>query len=244
MQLETEDLEKNAEKLVCLDVIKANNTRWNSTLYAFQRLAILKPAIQMLKASLMNETSSYSRKEAEKLEKLCPTISEWNVIKEISELLNPFEEATRLLSGVKYPTIGFTYPSICNLKEKLESDFSLLETDSAIGCRDAILEDMMARWEFPQDLCLKGSFFDPRFKSLEFINSKEKCDHIINQLRREYGILKQDNIPVLPDENADELTTMGSFWKKKNAKIIAPIKDEFQHYLNVIELRTGQVISG
>ena len=182
LQLETEDLEKNAEKLVCLDVIKANNTRWNSTLYAFQRLAILKPAIQMLKASLMNETSSYSRKEAEKLEKLCPTIGEWNVIKEISELLNPFEEATRLLSGVKYPTIGFTYPSICNLKEKLESDFSLLETDRAIGCRDAILEDMMARWEFPQDLCLKGSFFDPRFKSLEFINSKEKCDHIINQL--------------------------------------------------------------
>jgi len=236
LQLETEDLEKNAEKLVCLDVIKANNTRWNSTLYAFQRLAILKPAIQMLKASLMNETSSYSRKEAEKLEKLCPTISEWNVIKEISELLNPFEEATRLLSSVKYPTIGFTYPSICNLKEKLESDFSLLETDSAIGCRDAILEDMMARWEFPQDLCLKGSFFDPRFKSLEFINSKEKCDHIINQLRREYGILKQDNIPVLLDENADELTTMESFWKKKNAKIIAPIKDEFQHYLNVPEL--------
>src|SRR2546430_6192842 len=39
--------------------------------------------------------------------------------------------------------------------------------------------------------------------------------HIINQLRREYVILKQDNIPVLPDENADELTTMGSFWKKK-----------------------------
>ena len=27
LQLETEDLEKKAEKLVCLDVIKANNTR-------------------------------------------------------------------------------------------------------------------------------------------------------------------------------------------------------------------------
>jgi len=29
---------------------------------------------------------------------------------------------------------------------------------------------------------------------------------------------------------------MGSFWRKKNAKIAAPIKDEFQHYLNVLEL--------
>ncbi|GBB99157.1 hypothetical protein RclHR1_34300002 [Rhizophagus clarus] len=29
---------------------------------------------------------------------------------------------------------------------------------------------------------------------------------------------------------------MGSFWKKKNNKTVAPIKDEFQHYLNVLEL--------
>ena len=29
---------------------------------------------------------------------------------------------------------------------------------------------------------------------------------------------------------------MGNFWKKKNTKIIAQIKNEFQHYLNVSEL--------
>src|SRR3954447_26775019 len=35
----------------------------------------------------------------------------------------------------------------------------------------------------------------------------------------------------------DDLTTaMGSFWKKKNNKTVAPIKDEFQHYFNVLEL--------
>jgi len=95
---------------------------------------------------------------------------------------------------------------------------------------------MVVRWEFPQNLCLKGSFFDPRFKSLDFINSQETCDQIINQLKEEYEILKQDNTDELPDKDADELTTMGSFWKKKNAKTITPIKDEFQHYLNVTEL--------
>ncbi|CAB4494848.1 unnamed protein product [Rhizophagus irregularis] len=42
---------------------------------------------------------------------------------------------------------------------------------------------------------------------------------------------------VIFDRNIDELTTaMGNFWKKKNAKITVPIKDEFQHYLNVSEL--------
>src|SRR5947207_1821537 len=84
------------------NVIKANNTRWNSTLYAFQRLVLLKPAIQMLKASLSSDSSSYVRKEGEKLEELCPTVYEWKVIKEAIELLDPFEEATCLLSGIKY----------------------------------------------------------------------------------------------------------------------------------------------
>lgn len=34
-ETEDKDLEGKAENIICLDVIKANNTRWNSTLYAF-----------------------------------------------------------------------------------------------------------------------------------------------------------------------------------------------------------------
>ncbi|CAB4413082.1 unnamed protein product [Rhizophagus irregularis] len=169
-----------------------------------------------------------TRKEGEKLEVLCPTIYEWKVIREIVELLNPFEEATRLLSGINYPTIGFTYPIMYNLRERLETKFNLLETSEASECQNAILEDIIARWDFPQILYLKGSFFDPRFKSLDFINSQETCNQIINQLKEEYEILKQDNTARLPDYNdTNESTTMGNFWKKKNAKITAPIKDEF-----------------
>jgi hypothetical protein len=94
MQLNTqeaEELEKQIEDHVVLDVVKANNTRWNSTLYAFQRLIILKPAISMLKASLINDTNSYIRKEGEKLEELDPTAYEWKIIKEAVELLSSFK---------------------------------------------------------------------------------------------------------------------------------------------------------
>ena len=50
----TDDLLKEkAESLICLDVVKANNTRWNSTLYAFQRLVLLKPAIQNVKSLII-----------------------------------------------------------------------------------------------------------------------------------------------------------------------------------------------
>ncbi|CAB5325836.1 unnamed protein product [Rhizophagus irregularis] len=234
------ELEKEVENLIYLDVIKVNNTRWNSTLYAFQRLIILKPAIAMLKASLINNVSSNIHKESEKLEELYPTIHEWKVIKEIVELLNPFEAATRLLSSVKYPTIGFTYPCICNLRERLEIDFTSLKTSDAKYCRNAILEDLTSRWNISQELCLKGSFFDPRFKSLDFINSQEECDDIFSQLREEFMIFKQnkqiDISTTSADKDTDDLMTeMSSFWKKKNAKA-APIKDEFQHYFDLVEL--------
>ncbi|EXX71577.1 hypothetical protein RirG_077260 [Rhizophagus irregularis DAOM 197198w] len=79
MQLNTqeaEELKKQIEDHVVVDVAKANNTCWNSTLYAFQRLIILKPAILMLKASLINDTNSYIHKEDEKLEELDPTAYE------------------------------------------------------------------------------------------------------------------------------------------------------------------------
>ncbi|CAB4489074.1 unnamed protein product [Rhizophagus irregularis] len=237
--LQDDELEKEVENLICLDVIKVNNTRWNSTLYAFQRLIILKSAIAMLKTTLMNNTNLNICKEGEKLEELYPTVYEWKVIKEMIKLLSPFEAATRLLSGVKYPTIGFTYPCICNLKDRLETDFTSLETMDAKHCRNAMLEDLTLRWNYPQELCLKGSFFDPRFKSLDFINSQEECNNIVNQLKEEFMIFKhneQSDISIISEKNTDELRTeMASFWKKKNTKV-APIKDEFQHYFDVAEL--------
>ncbi len=144
LQKDEEKLEKEAEEFIFLDVVKANNTRWNSTFYAFQRLITLKPAISMLKTSLINDLSSYIHKEGEKLEELYPTAHEWKIIKEMVELLSPFESVTCLLSDATYPTIGLTYPSLCNLKEILETEFQM-ETDVAENCRKAILEDLQLR---------------------------------------------------------------------------------------------------
>ena len=192
----------------------------------------------MLKTSLLNDRSSRVQKEGEKLEELCPTANEWKIIKEMVELLSPFESVTCLLSGSTYPTIGLTYPSLCNLKEILETEFLQIETEVAENCRKAILEDLQRRWEFPQELCLKGSFLDPRFKSLDFVTQEIRND-VINQLQEEYDLLKENLIPSIParsNENQSNLTTMGSFWKKKNERNVTPIKNEVQHYLNLPEL--------
>src|ERR1044072_9203875 len=100
------------------------------------------------------------------------------------------------LSGATYLTIGLTYPSLCNLREILETEFQM-ETNVAENCKKAILEDLQLRWEFPQQLCLKGSFLDPRFKSLDFVSQRIHRE-IIDQLQAEYEILKEDLIPNIP----------------------------------------------
>lgn len=109
--------------LFFFDVVKADNTCWNLTLYAFQRLIILKPAISMLKTFLINNRSSRIHKKGEKLKELYPIANEWKVIKEMVKLLSPFESVTCLLNGITYPTIGLTYSSLYNLKEILEIKF-------------------------------------------------------------------------------------------------------------------------
>ncbi len=93
----------------------------------------------------MNDISLYTCKEDEKLEELYLTIYEWKVIREIVKLLNLFKKVTCLLSDIKYLTIGFTYPSIYNLKERLKIDFDLLETNKAKEYRNAILNDMIVK---------------------------------------------------------------------------------------------------
>ena len=193
----------------------------------------------MLKVSLINDLNPRTHKEGEKLEELYPTSYEWKIINEIVALLDPFESITCLLSDATYPTIGLIYPSICNLKEILENDFNSIKTEEGQNCRDAILKDLEVRWEFPQEICLKSSFFDPRFKSLDFIKSQQIYNDVIKQLYEEYEALKQSlnlDVFIVSDENKDNSTAMGSFWKKKNSKIIIPTKDEFQNYLNLLEL--------
>ncbi|CAG8840155.1 33855_t:CDS:2, partial [Racocetra persica] len=88
----------NDEEYIVLNVVKANNTRWNSVYYAFEHLIILKSAIVMLKETLLQDISTRIRQEGGLLEDLIPTIYEWKIIREVVQLLEPFEQLTRLFS--------------------------------------------------------------------------------------------------------------------------------------------------
>lgn len=84
------------------------NTRWNSTLR--QVKAVLR--CDHLKLSTVLEKSGHKE--------LCFTAREWNLLKELVEILKPFGEATDLTQGDKVITISAVVPSVLSLNHHLE----------------------------------------------------------------------------------------------------------------------------
>src|SRR3990170_4252279 len=158
------------DKNSIIDVVKSNNTRWNSTFYAYERLLLLKSAIITLKETLLQDKNNKNQREGELLEEMLPTTNEWKVIKELTELLNPFEMATRLLSGQQYPTLSLIYPTMLSLKNLLLTDFNHFKSSEAKLVRDEIQEDLSIRWDYPEDMGIYAAFYDPRFKDLYFLD--------------------------------------------------------------------------
>jgi len=158
------------DKNSIIDVVKSNNTRWNSTFYAYERLLLLKSAIITLKETLLQDKNNKNQREGELLEEMLPTTNEWKVIKELTELLNPFEMATRLLSGQQYPTLSLIYPTMLSLKNLLLTDFNHFKSSEVKLVRDEIQEDLSIRWDYPEDMGIYAAFYDPRFKDLYFLD--------------------------------------------------------------------------
>lgn len=59
-----------------LDVLTDVKTRWNSTYLAWKRLLELHNSIRFVSASLLSESDRASKKEGEKLERLCLSVDE------------------------------------------------------------------------------------------------------------------------------------------------------------------------
>ncbi|KAJ8928487.1 hypothetical protein NQ314_018957 [Rhamnusium bicolor] len=77
---------KNPKKLI-QDVI----TRWNSTFFMIERFIELEEGVRSTLAVLDTALPQL-------------TLEEWCVLKELKQILEPFEDATRAVSGRKYMT--------------------------------------------------------------------------------------------------------------------------------------------
>ena len=93
-------------------------TRWNSTLHMIESFLALKTAICALFAE--KYSLDLTRAQSTKLHRLELTSSDWNLLKTLSQVLKPFDLATKLLSGQRYPTIGLCLFAIHHLKVFLD----------------------------------------------------------------------------------------------------------------------------
>jgi hypothetical protein len=93
-------------------------TRWNSTLKMLDSFLSLKETV----CRFFDEKESLGlrAKQVQKLDRLELNSNEWSLLKILSQLLKPFDSATKLLSAQRYPTIGLCLFVVHHLKLFLE----------------------------------------------------------------------------------------------------------------------------
>jgi hypothetical protein len=125
-------------------------TRWNSTYHMLDRLVEQKDAISLVLAS-NEQVSSLSA-------------NEWRMAADYVSSLEPFEEATTLMSGSRYPTSSMVIPVLNILYRNMDKPAGLQIL------KKALIDGMNKRWPdhdtmFPFAL---ATLLDPRFKRYAF----------------------------------------------------------------------------
>jgi hypothetical protein len=95
-------------------------SRWNSTYLALESLLEHKPILANLFEN--KRKLPITSKQKEKLGLLELSSDDWTIFKNLMDILYPFYEATMLLSGSKYPTIGLCLFAIRNIKDFFEKE--------------------------------------------------------------------------------------------------------------------------
>ena len=109
---------------------------------------------------------------------LFPDGPEWNLLEDLVAILEPFEEATKALSGSNYPTISMVsllLYQVCKVTLKVNEDDNV----NLKRIKETMLEDFQDRYSSPAitEILNIAAFLDPRFKGLDpFIPVNERVD--------------------------------------------------------------------
>ncbi len=111
---EKEKSKRNRHRRLIIDCM----SRWNSTYLSLKSLVDHKPMLMNLFEN--KRKLPLSSKQKEKFYGLELSSDDWLLLNYLLEIFEPFYQATHLLSGSKYPTIGLSLYAIRNLKEYFE----------------------------------------------------------------------------------------------------------------------------
>lgn len=226
-----------------LKLIQDVVTRWNSTYYMLERFSKLEIPIRTTFALL---------------DKNFPiiTIEEWTLIKELCEILRPFEEVTKSISGEKYCTASLVIPltnglkNVCTILHKKNLSPSAIEVSTLLKGLNTRLNNIEN-----SSTLLMCMFLDPRFKEITFSNANI-AEHakqlVISSLSNNINVIeatKKDNVKdqekSLEQNKENELSVWDTL--DKNIMVIKPKGTskskaliEIQRYIDDIEILPRQ----
>ncbi|CAG8750834.1 20207_t:CDS:2, partial [Cetraspora pellucida] len=90
-------------------------------------------AINIVLATLSVSSTSEARKDARRLKEIQLTDNEWDLMRDIVNILGPFFEVTELLGGSEYVTFFYMIPSILGLMDKLDCSTDHLNESNNIN---------------------------------------------------------------------------------------------------------------
>lgn len=152
-------------KVPQLKLIKETPTRWNSIFYMLKRILEVGEALTLTLSKLPRAPSPLSAEDV-------------MLIEDVVAILEPFEEATKLMSGDQYTTISLVIPVVRGIVTEIEEHIEpVLKTEVAkVVLRDWVssLHRRMDSYE-DMDLTSFATMLDPRMKERAFLN-KENSD--------------------------------------------------------------------
>ena len=184
-------------------------TRWNSTLDMASRLCEQQAAI----AAVL-----HGKRDLHHLE-LSP--QEWHDLEDLINLLEPFKNATEVLSGQKYPTLSCLGPILADLKEKIADD--PLDSRTMKSAKQAMRIDLSERYKDSDvlELMNKAAFLDPRFKTLAHLPASTAEDITVSIQKEMVNLLQQDS----PEDQSSESITVNEQSPPPTKKIkVHPLK--------------------
>ncbi|XP_024010678.1 zinc finger BED domain-containing protein RICESLEEPER 2-like [Eutrema salsugineum] len=175
--------------------------RWNST-------------FQMLDRALKYRSTFDSYQGIDHGYMFQPTGTEWNLATQISELLQPFDEITNLISGSTYPTSNLYFMQVYKIELWLK-EHENSEEDVIVEMVKAMKGKFDKYWHEYSEILAMVAVFDPRFKlsplefcfsSLDESTCQQKVEHVESKLKQLFEPYSRPAADIAPSagENVQE----------------------------------------
>lgn len=197
-----------------LKLINECPTRWNSTLYMVERFVQLENAVKTSMALINSQLPNLSA-------------IEWQILKDLSKILKPWENATTALSGEVYQTASIVISLVDGLNSvnnKIKSMDLQPDVTSVANNFSCGIQKRLSGLKSSRTLCL-STFCDPRFKNITFADNQVKqwvIEEVAQEISADTSTSEEASTePSSTTEVADEFSLWDAF--DKIAAEYAPI---------------------